>query len=186
MNFAHCEESNMERKRIYSATAVNAPCAPLARVPWVLGATLGLLLISTTPGLAAEPVHHHYEVIDIGTFGGPQSYFDDLNLTDAFGFNTVFYNFALVRNGKGVFVGFADTSTPDPNSGNPLFCYVPDCYVTHAYTWQNGWKTDLGVLPGGASSAAFWINSNGLIAGNSQNGETDPVISGLPEVRAVI
>jgi uncharacterized membrane protein len=82
-------------------------------------------------------------------------------------------------------VGFADTAAPDPNSANPVFCYVLDCFVTHAYEWRNGVKTDLGVLPGGASSAAFWINSNGLIAGNSQNGETDPVIPGLPEVRAV-
>jgi probable HAF family extracellular repeat protein len=148
-------------------------------------------LASPLTGVAQErqadrPKHHHYKVIDIGTFGGPQSYFDDLNLTDAFGFNTVFYNFSLIRNSKGVLVGFADTPTPDPNSANPPLCYVPDCFVTHAYAWQNGVKADLGVLPGGASSAAFWINSNGLIAGNSQNGETDPVIPGLPEIRAVI
>jgi probable HAF family extracellular repeat protein len=130
--------------------------------------------------------HHHYKLIDIGTFGGPSGYFDDLNLTDNEGFGTVFYNFSQVRNGKGVLVGFADTPTPDPNSANPILCYVLDCFVTHAYEWRNGVKTDLGVLPGGSSSAAFWINSNGLIAGNSQIGETDPLIPGLPELRAVI
>jgi probable HAF family extracellular repeat protein len=130
--------------------------------------------------------HHHYKVIDIGTFGGPSSYFDDLHLTDNYGFNTVFYNFSQVLNAKGVLVGFADTPTPDPYSANPMFCYVPDCFVTHAYQGQNGVKADLGALPGGASSAAFWINSNGLIAGNSQNGQFDPVIPGLPELRAVI
>jgi probable HAF family extracellular repeat protein len=133
-----------------------------------------------------EPKHHHYQLIDIGTFGGPSSYFDDLHLTDNYFFNNVFYNFSQVLNSKGMLVGFADTSTPDPYSANPMFCYVPDCFVTHAYQWQNGVKTDLGTLPGGASSAAFWINSNGLIAGNSQNGQFDPVIPGLPELRAVI
>jgi probable HAF family extracellular repeat protein len=135
---------------------------------------------------AAAQKHHHYKVIDIDTFGGPQSYFNSLPLTDVFLFNTVFYNVAQVRNPKGVLVGFADTARPDPNSANPVFCYVPDCFVTHAYRWQNGVETDLGVLPGGASSAAFWITPNGLIGGNSQVGETDPLIPGLPELRAVI
>jgi len=85
--------------------------------------------------------HHHYQVIDIGTFGGPQSYFNSLNLTDVFGFGTVFYNLAQVRNAQGVFVGFADTNAPDPY---PAFCYVPDCFVTHAFQLRNGIKTDLG------------------------------------------
>src|SRR5438552_6669975 len=127
--------------------------------------------------------HHHYQVIDIGTFGGPQSYFNSLNLTDVFGFGTVFDNLAQVRNAQGVFVGFADTNAPDPY---PAFCYVPDCFVTHAFQLRNGIKTDLGTLPGGASSAAFWINAKGWITGNSENGETDPLIPGLPEVRAVL
>src|SRR5579864_1890709 len=127
--------------------------------------------------------HHHYKLIDIGTFGGPQSFFNTLSVTDVHGFPTVFYNLAQVQNGQGTFVGFADTSTPDPY---PSFCYVPDCFVTHAFQWNNGVTTDLGALPGGGSSAAFWINAKGWIAGNSENGETDPLITGLPEVRAVL
>src|SRR5579859_116984 len=127
--------------------------------------------------------HHHYQVIDIGTFGGPQSYYNSLNLTDVFGFPTVFYNIAQVRNSSGVFVGFADTSLPDPFSG---FCYLPECFVAHAFQWNNGVLTDLGSLPGGGSSAAFWINEKGWIIGNSENGETDPLIPGLPELRAVL
>jgi probable HAF family extracellular repeat protein len=127
--------------------------------------------------------HHHYQVIDMGTFGGPSSYFNSLDLTDVFGFGSVFYNIAQVRNAQGVFVGFADTSTPDPYPG---FCYVPDCFVTHAFHLKNGVRADLGTLPGGASSAAFWINAKGWITGNSENGETDPLIPGLPEVRAVL
>src|SRR5208283_3947921 len=35
-------------------------------------------------------------------------------------------------------------------------------------------------------SAAFWINDHGWITGNSENGETDPLIPGLPQLRAVL
>jgi probable HAF family extracellular repeat protein len=42
------------------------------------------------------------------------------------------------------------------------------------------------VLPGGASSEATRITDNGLIAGDSQNGETDPLIPGFPQIRAVL
>jgi len=127
--------------------------------------------------------HNRYQLIDMGTFGGPSSYFNSLSVTDVFQFATVFYNNAQVRNAQGVFVGFADTSAPDPYPG---FCYVPDCFVAHAFQWRNGVKSDLGTLPGAASSAAFWINAKGWITGNSENGETDPLIPGLPEVRAVL
>ena len=127
--------------------------------------------------------HHHYQVIDIGTFGGPQSFFNSLSLTDRFGFGTAFYGFARVRNNQGSLVGFADTPALDPYAP---FCYTPDCFVSHAFQWQEGVKTDLGVLPGGTSSAAFSINSKGLIVGNSQNGDIDPLIPGLPEVHAVL
>jgi probable HAF family extracellular repeat protein len=129
--------------------------------------------------------HHHYKLIDLGTFGGPNSYFNTLLVTDGFNYGTVFYGNAPVRNAQGTFIGFADTTAPDP-SPNPTFCYVPECFVAHAFQWKNGVKMDLGALPGGASSAAFWINSNGLIAGNSQNGQLDPVVPGLPQLRAVI
>jgi len=84
--------------------------------------------------------HHHYKVIDIGTFGGPSSYFNSLSLTDRFRFGTVFYGFAHVRNQRGILVGLADTSTPDPY---PAFCYTPDCFVSHAFQWRRGIKTDL-------------------------------------------
>jgi uncharacterized membrane protein len=80
-------------------------------------------------------------------------------------------------------VGWADTSTPDPY---PAFCFNPDCFVSHAFRWQKGVMTDLEALPGGASSSAVWITENGLIAGTSQNGEVDPLIPGLPEIRAVL
>lgn len=124
--------------------------------------------------------HHHYKLVDLGTFGGPQS---SVFLPDD--------NFAPILNNQGTVVGSADTSTPDPF---PSFCFNPiffDCFVSHAFQWQDGVMTDLGALPGGASSASDWISANGLIAGWSENGLIDPSFSGFPnpdfpEVHAVL
>ena len=113
-----------------------------------------------------------YKLIDLGTFGGPQSYV-----------NTPSVQIVPDVNNRGTVAGWADTSTPDPF---PAFCFNPDCFVSHAFQWQNGVMTDLGVLPGGASSASYSISANGLIAGLSENGEIDPLIAGFPEVRAVL
>jgi hypothetical protein len=88
---------------------------------------------ANTPPKKAE--HHHYKFVDLGTFGGPASYFG--NGSDG------------ILNHRGTASGWADTSTPDPY---PSFCFNPDCYVSHAFQSQNGVVTDLGVLPGGASS----------------------------------
>src|SRR5215472_4976976 len=142
-----------------------------------------LFVALTLPGQLTAQQHHHYKLIDMGTFGGPNSYFNTLLVTDGLYYGSVFYSNAQVRNPQGTFVGFADTATPDHF---PAFCYVPECTVTHAFQWSNGVMSDLGALPGGGSSAAFWVNPSGLIVGGSQNGQLDPVIPGAPEVRAVI
>jgi probable HAF family extracellular repeat protein len=116
--------------------------------------------------------HHHYKLIDLGTFGGPASYFSN--------------GFDGILNHHGTAVGWADTSAPDPF---PMFCFnttSTNCFVAHAFQWKDGVQTDLGALPGGASSQAIWISNNGLIAGNSQNGEQDPLFPGWGEYRAVI
>lgn len=125
-----------------------------------------LTLISSLPAYAQ---HHHYRFIDLGTFGGPASYFS--NGRDG------------ILNAQGTAVGWADTATPDPF---PIFCFNADCYVSHAFASRNGVRTDLGTLPGGASSGAFWVSSNGIIAGNAENGEEDPLVSGLGQSRAVL
>jgi len=114
--------------------------------------------------------HHHYQFIDLGTLGGPNSYLPLLPP-----YHDFLPSASLSRNGT--LAGFADTTTPDPY--NPL-CFNTDCFVSHAITWRNGKMTDLGALPGlaGSSSAATWISDKGLIAGVSENGEIDPLISG--------
>jgi probable HAF family extracellular repeat protein len=123
-------------------------------------------------------VHHHYQLVDLGsTFGGPNSYFDPGSGND-------FGPFVSVLNRKGTVAGFAETSASDPFA--PI-CFW-NCLATHAFRAErNGVLTDLGALPGaGNSSAPLWINENGLIAGASENGETDPLYAGLPELRAVL
>jgi len=113
-----------------------------------------------------DPHHqyHHYQLIDMGTFGGPQSYDAGLN-------------------NHGTFAGWADTPTPDPFLA---FCFNPDCFVSHAFQWQNEVTTDLGVLPHGWSSASTSMSASGLVSGFSQNGKVDPLFPGFPEARAVL
>jgi hypothetical protein len=121
----------------------------------------------------SQPKHHHYQLVDTATFGGPKG---DLNTR-----NDGTFSVDLV-NKQGALARSVDTATPDPF---PDFCF-DDCYVAHAFSWEDGIMTDLGALAHGVSSLAFWISGSGLIAGVSQNGEIDPLIAGFPELRAVV
>jgi probable HAF family extracellular repeat protein len=120
--------------------------------------------------------HHHYKLIDLGTFGGPESYVN--------GFEYSTFSSVQDLNNAGTLAGWADTSKPDPYG--PNFCFNGGCHVSHAFQRENGVKSDLGTLSDGLSSATSWISANGLIAGTSQNGETDPLDPGFPEDQAVI
>jgi probable HAF family extracellular repeat protein len=121
--------------------------------------------------LAQQP---HYKLIDVGTFGGPQSYLNDGNDGN---------NGATELNNRGTLAGWADTTTADPF---PSFCFEDDCFVSHAFQWHGGVRTDLGALRNDVSSQANWISASGLMAGVSENGDTDPLIPGLPELRGVL
>jgi probable HAF family extracellular repeat protein len=162
-------------KRFYGSTVAIA-LSPMARYLIVVAAAVAMLVISAEPVPAAAQEHHHYKLIDIGTFGGPQSYVNP-------GSGNETNNEAMVLNSGGSVTGSADFSTPDPF---PTFCFNEDCFTAHAFVWKNGSKIDMGALPGGASSAANWIGSNGLVAGLSENGEIDPLIPGFPELRATL
>ena len=128
---------------------------------------LVLQLVSPAQTFAQSGHEPRYRLVDLGTFGGPASYFPN--------------GFDGILNKHGTAVGWANTSTPDP------FCFVaPNCFATHAFQAQDGVVADLGVLDGGLDSAALWISPNGLITGYSQNGQTDPLLPGFPEVRAFL
>jgi probable HAF family extracellular repeat protein len=129
--------------------------------------TLTLLVALTLPALVVAQQAPRYRLVDLGTFGGPASYFAN--------------GYDGILNNHGTAVGAANTTEQDP------FCFwAPNCFGTHAFQAQNGVVTDLGVLPGGDSSTATWISANGLIAGFSQNGEFDPLLGGFPEIRAAL
>jgi len=111
--------------------------------------------------------HHHYKFIDLGTFGGPSSYFN-------------FTNRPL--NGPGGATGASDTSDLDPFAPN---CLSPDCHVWHPFQWKDGVLTDLGTLTEVNSGGPNDINANGVVTGISENGTIDPS-TGFPQFDAVV
>ncbi|HWX94518.1 MAG TPA: hypothetical protein VNY29_17960 [Terriglobales bacterium] len=134
---------------------------------------IALFTLLTLP-LAAEnhgPKHHHYKVVDLGTFGGPSS-----------SVNCCQHQITA----RGTVVGSADTSAANPNPGcfnGPLG--VPDCNVNQAFQWRDDTLTDLGPLPGGYNSYSQAINARGTVVGSAENGITDPVV-GTAEFEAVV
>jgi hypothetical protein len=140
-------------------------------VELMLALAAGLASIFAIPSFAGDSYEHRvrYKLIDIGGFGGPGSFLPN--------------GFDGILNNHGLLVGWADTAKPDPF---PDFCASPDCIVSHAFLFHHGEAKDLGALRKGFSSEAFWIAPNGLVAGNSQNGKTDPLVPGFPEIRAVL
>jgi probable HAF family extracellular repeat protein len=117
--------------------------------------------------------HHRYRFIDLGTLGGSV--------------NRIFFggyrqSQVQVINNRGTLAGWSTTTTPDPF---PDFCWEADCLVAHTYQTRNGVLKDLGALPGGGSSDSRWISANGLIVGESENGQLDPLNSGFPQIHAV-
>jgi probable HAF family extracellular repeat protein len=110
--------------------------------------------------------HRRYKLVEIGTFGGPNSYFTFISRS---------------LNNPGVAAGMADTRA----AVNPPFCLV-DCFLTHAFLRKNGTITDLGALPGIGGSFVNDINANGVVTGMSLNGGTTPIFGGLPLFDAVV
>jgi probable HAF family extracellular repeat protein len=128
-------------------------------------ATLCLLLpwfVVQSASQTPSPNHVRYKLIDLGTFGGPNSA------------ETIEFPFI---NDTGTVVGFADTAIPDPTN--------PEGFFFHAFRWQRGILTDLGTLPDGLGSFAIWSNNRGQVVGLSGNGLIDPLL-GAPEGRGVL
>src|SRR6202790_2958723 len=91
--------------------------------------------------------HHHYKLIDVGTFGGPGSIFSNPD--------------SRVINNRGTAAGWADTSTPDPG------CFL-DCLVNNAFVWKNGVTTDLGAQQPGRGTHTQGVNNRVLMFAGSE------------------
>lgn len=117
-----------------------------------------------------------YRLVDLGTFGGRASYVNPPWSLGA----------PYQMNRAGVTVGSAATSVPT-SFGCP-FCDGLDGQVFnvfHAFKWSDGVPTDLGALPGDlTNSVATSINAEGIVIGQSENGDIDP-LTGAREIRAV-
>jgi len=143
-------------------------------------AVLVLPLRPAAQNIPAHPTRHHYKLIDLGRFGGPQSWVFGAQEAPAATLSTA-----------GV-VGGADTADSNPNYPNfsplmgvgGLFGYAGP-FINHAFKGDKGGLIDLGVLPGGYNSFAQWISTNGTIVGASENGAIDP-ITAWPVVHAVL
>jgi len=144
----------------------------IARLIFSVCAIAALIIPLRTNAQSDKGKHHHYKLVDLGTFGGP---FATSNTEPT-------ENFV---NNSGAIVGGADTSIPTPEPG----CYNPvnnnDCNISHAFVWRDDHLKDLGTLHGGNFSYAEGINHLGQIAGVSENGQTDPA-SGNPQFHAVL
>jgi probable HAF family extracellular repeat protein len=137
-----------------------------------------LTVLTITAAMNAQDVqvqpakHHHYQLAQIPTLGGPGvNFFDNTN------------NIAVLNARGTVSGGAADTLIPDPF--NPMYWWS-NGNVTKAYLWQYGVLTELGSLLDNVNSGSAWISSNGIVAGLSENGQIDPSIPGLPEISPVV
>jgi probable HAF family extracellular repeat protein len=140
-----------------------------------------ILFTTLVVPIQATAQRTRYKLIDIGTFGGPESF---INSTSAIGSPDQI-------NGAGTAVGGAGTPTPTPlESFNPAICGGSEGFpwlgVNHAFKWQNGILTDLGSLIGPENcSVATSINAKGEISGRSGNGVIDP-FTGIQDFHAVL
>jgi hypothetical protein len=142
----------------------------------VLPATLGLAGLlghAQSNGLAtpngAGSHHHHYQLIDLGTFGGP---------------NSILPGAIESINPSGTVTGAADTSFLDPDFAIQN-SYFSDPYIERSYIWKDGHRTALPALRGGRNTGPQWIKASASIVGASENGQIDPS-TGIKEIRAVL
>lgn len=114
-------------------------------------------------GSAGSPDKHlRYRFVDLGTFGGPNSFTNGSS---------------VVINESGMVVGGADTAIPCP--------YNPQFLMGFAFKWEHGRKSPLPRLPHGCGGFPIAINSRGDVVGSADTGTLDPA-TGVPIIHAVL
>src|SRR4029077_5250485 len=148
----------------------------------IASAALFIILAIGSP-LAAQnsrvhPQHHHYKLIDMGTFGGALS---SINMATDLNDEAV--------SPRGLTVGFSATAALKLPTSHPIICGGDDGWgkkITHAFGGKSGGVLDLQAPPPAETncSNAYQVNASGEIAGFSENGEFDP-LTGTNQSRAV-
>jgi hypothetical protein len=153
-------ETKMKSKTLAWTIAMTL-CAALTMPVW--------LPAQERAGEENRAKHHRYKLVDIGTFGGPESNINPLG-----------YGSPYISN-PGTTVGTSATLIPSSPATNGFFCGGLDGitpFVFHAFEWKQGGVTDLGALPPAVDncSSALAVNARGEIAGGSENGLVDPAL----------
>jgi probable HAF family extracellular repeat protein len=120
-----------------------------------------------TASLAQTFSPHHYKLVDLGTFGGPNS-------------SIPFVQHVLTN--SAALIGEAESNSTDPFDPQ---CSSPNCKVQNGFEWRNGIRIKLSGLAPQTSTDAEAINPRGTIAGGSRTGALDPV-SGSPVIKATL
>jgi probable HAF family extracellular repeat protein len=134
----------------------------------VLAWPVGLAAPQQLVNSRAKAEHRRYKLVDLGTLGGPVSYFSEGGIG------------ARVLNNGGTVAGYADIARPDPSAPN---CFNLDCFLSHTFRWEGSVLADLGTTSGANTSAASGINELGWIVGVSS--AIDPK-SGVPHGHAAL
>ena len=132
---------------------------------------------SAAAATEASGRHHHYKLIDMGTFGGPAS---SIN----------FPFFAGTLDNRGMTVGWSATPVPTLPTSSFLICggidgVVP--FITHAFQW-NGTVKDLGTFAPSETNCSepFFMNSKGEVVGASETADIDPQFFDLQQIHGVL
>lgn len=141
----------MNITRFLSATAI------------LISATTGTLEGAPHPAPNAGASHGvpppRYKIVDLGTLfqAGPShnkgTGTPSISITTSATYSTA-SSMAYSINDRGQIVGYSDASTPGGGPGS-----------YHAFLWQHGKMSDLGVLPQGTGSVARGINDKGQVVG---------------------
>ncbi len=130
--------------------------------------TMTLLAALALP-LSSVAQQPRYKLIDIPTLGGPGA----IGQVDGVGISQFINN-------PGAVVGGSATLITDPTAPG-----CNDCFLVHAFQWQDGTLSDLGALPGVNFSHAMSVNARGWATGGSYTVGVDPLTGG-PSEHAVL
>jgi probable HAF family extracellular repeat protein len=118
------------------------------------------LLAALAPPVQLTAQHTRYELVDLGTLGGPNSQVNG--------------SLPPMINNRGVVAGSAETAEP---------CSYLGGFIAPTFRWEDGVLTNLGLLPGGCFSLPNAINAKGMMAGSGDVGVIEPV-TGAPVLHA--